>query len=289
MRVRTVKALSLVAACCLLTLGFNNNGCNGGGGGQGALDKICKGEECFSVSEFTQRMQQGLDGQVVGYALTVSANGLLHSEVGYGQRRTEADPPQKPFTTKDRINVASLNKTVTAVAVFRALAAKNFDLNTSIKQFLPSDWTLGQNVDAVTFRELLAHTSGFREDDGTALKSDTAYDDLKAVIARDLNPSNKTNLYQNHDFALFRIIIPYLVGFNEAGVTDKAAALSDAYLAYVNEQVFSPMSIKKVTCKPEKKNPPLYYPFPAGATNGTDFGDWTAKWIYEVKSRVAFN
>lgn len=289
MKITTAKRLTLLATCCLFTLGFNFNNCGGGGGTKpDPLDKICQEDECLSISEFTGRMQDSLNDNTVGYALTVACSGVLHRSVAAGLGRTSADPPQKDFTPTDRMNLASVNKTVTAVAVLKSLAANNLTVDDKIKNYLPSDWTPGANVGDLTFKDLLTHATGFREADGTKLNGNNiAYDHLKTLVERDLKTADKqtdfncsqsaakSNCYKNQDFALFRVIIPYLNGFKEAGVTDKAAALSAAYLDYLNKNVFAPLGSKKVGCAPDKKAPTLFYPFPAGTMKGTDFGDWT--------------
>jgi CubicO group peptidase (beta-lactamase class C family) len=290
---KTARRLSLLAACCFLTFGFNLGNCGGGSGGgkQDPLDKVCHGNECLSISDFSKRMQDALNGQTVGYALTVAYGGLLRDEVAAGLGRTASDPPQKEFKAADRMNVASVNKTVTAVAVLKSLGAKGLDVGTTkIKDYLPSDWTPGENVGDLTFKDLLTHATGFREADGSMPNgNNTGYEDLKKFIERDLKTAdrqtdltcstsaNKSPCYKNQDFALFRVIIPYLNGFSEAGVSDRASALGAAYLAYLNQNIFGPLNIKNVGCAPDKKSPTLFYPFPAGATNGTDFGDWTPR------------
>lgn len=290
-RANNAKRLALLAACCLLTTGFNLNNCGGGGTKQDPLDKVCQGNECLSISEFSQRMLDALNSKTVGYALMVSYGGLLRTEAAAGLGRTSVDPPLKEFKTTDRMNVASVNKTVTAVAVLKSLAANNLTVDEKIKNHLPSDWKPGANVGDLTFKDLLTHATGFREADGKMPNANnTGYDDLKTFVERDLKPAdkqadlncstsaNKSPCYKNQDFALFRVIIPYLNGFKEdSGAADKASALSAAYLAYLNQSVFAPLGIKDVRCAPDKKSPTLFYTFPAGATKGTDFGDWTPR------------
>ena len=73
---------------------------------------------------------------------------------------------------------------------------------------------------------------------------------------------------------MFRIIIPYLNGFSEAGVTDKATATSNAYLSYMNQQVFAPSGLATVSMTPTTYEPSLIYPFPAGTVRGDNLGDW---------------
>ncbi|MBV9925233.1 MAG: serine hydrolase [Acidobacteria bacterium] len=290
MRITTAQRLTLLAICSFLTFGFNLNNCGGGGGTkQDPLDKVCQENECLSIAEFSKRMQDALNGNTVGYALTVSYGGLLRDSAAAGLGRTASDPPQKEFKTSDRMNVASVNKTVTAVAVLKSLAANNLTVDEKIKTHLPGDWKPGANVGDLTFKDLLTHATGFREANGSMPNgNNTGYNDLKQFVERDLKPADrqkdfdcsqsadKSQCYKNQDFALFRLIIPYLNGFKEAGVTDKGTALGAAYLDYLDKNIFAPMSIKNVGCAPDKKSPTLFYPFPAGTINGTDFGDWTA-------------
>jgi hypothetical protein len=116
----------------------------------------------------------------------------------------------------------------------------------------------------------LTHTSGFR-----AAPNDVGYSQLKAMVAGGVNLVDKTFAYMNQNFALFRVVIPYLNGFNESGVTDKDTATSAAYLAYLNQQLFAPSGIATIPAAPASSEPTLCYPMPAGSVSGTHFGDWT--------------
>jgi len=98
---------------------------------------------------------------------------------------------------------------------------------------------------------------------------------LRTLIAQGINLSDKVYHYQNHNFALFRILIPYLNGFDDSGVTDIGTATSLHYLEYMNS-VYG--SYFKVTCDPNASAGThiLSYPYPAGSSQGIDWGDWTA-------------
>ncbi len=89
-------------------------------------------------------------------------------------------------------------------------------------------------------------------------------------MAQNIVPANKVYKYQNANFALFRILIPYLNGFNDTGVQDLAGATDQRYLTYMNS-VYNPDI--PITCTPGN-NPVLSYPYPAGATLGNSWGDW---------------
>jgi CubicO group peptidase (beta-lactamase class C family) len=171
-----------------------------------------------------------------------------------------------------------VSKTLTAVGVIKLLTAKGLSIDAAVAPYLPSDWQRGPNVAGITFKQLLTHTSGIRDQDGNGVD----YEFLKTMIANG-GSTDKSYQYQNQNFALFRIIIPYLNGFKEQGVTDRPLALAKSYLSYMNASVFKPAGLKTVTAKPDAQNPTLFYPFPAGNIHGTDFGDST---LYSAGSGI---
>ena len=98
---------------------------------------------------------------------------------------------------------------------------------------------------------------------------------MRTLIAQGIKLSDKVYDYQNQNFALFRILIPYLNGFDDRGVTDIGAATSQLYLGYMNS-VYGRYFY--VSCKPDEGTgtPILSYPYPALDNNGIEWGDWTA-------------
>ena len=91
---------------------------------------------------------------VVGY---VCIAGSLPPVYG-GMARTDTDSPASPMTPYAMTNVASVSKTLTAVGVLQVLATTlGENIDTSISNYLYSDWTQGQYVSQITFRDLLTH------------------------------------------------------------------------------------------------------------------------------------
>jgi CubicO group peptidase (beta-lactamase class C family) len=185
------------------------------------------------------------------------------------------------MTLDARSDVASVTKTMTAVAALKLLAAKNVSVTSAIAAYLPQSWSLGQGVSAITFAQLLTHTSGFQNLQPSNAPAQT-FSELKTLLASDVSQSYKTQCQQNYaagtfsscynnaNFALFRILIPYLNGFNESGVQDLATATAQQYLSYMNS-VYGPDI--PITCTPTA-NAVWSYPYPPGSTKGTDWGDW---------------
>lgn len=231
------------------------------------LSRTCYNGNCLVYTTWGQKIDSTINQQAVGYGYIIINNGLQMSSNAYGNARTANDPPAAAMALNARSNAASVTKTMTAVAALKLLAAKNVSVNSSIAPYLPGSWQLGQGVSAITFAQLLTHTSGIRD----SLNPDTSYANLKATMAQAILPANKVYNYQNANFALFRILIPYLNGFNDAGVQDIAAATDSRYLTYMNG-VYNPDI--SITCKPGP-NAVLSYPYPPGAAHGTDWSDWT--------------
>src|SRR5688572_23530837 len=83
----------------------------GGGGGGG---------DYFDIGTFHLNLLQALDdGATVGYAYAINVDGFLWAANGVGDARTGDDPPQTAQSATKRMNIASISKTITAVAVLQ--------------------------------------------------------------------------------------------------------------------------------------------------------------------------
>jgi len=168
------------------------------------LSQTCYKGNCLVYTTWGQKIDATINQQAVGYAYIVQNTGLLMASNAYGKARTASDAPQAAMTLDARSNAASVTKTMTAVAALKLLAVKNVSVTSSVAAYLPQSWQLGQGVSAITFEQLLTHTSGIRD----TLNPDSSYANLKTTMAQNILPANKVNNYQNANFALFRILIP---------------------------------------------------------------------------------
>jgi CubicO group peptidase (beta-lactamase class C family) len=156
------------------------------------LGRACYKGNCLEYATWGQKIDSTINQKAVGYAYIIINNGLQMSTNAYGKARTSSDAPETAMTLDVRSNAASVNKTMTAVAALKLLAAKNVSVTSSISPYLPKSWTLGTGVSAITFAELLTHTSGIRD----TLTPDTTYANLKATMAQNIMPANKVGSYQ---------------------------------------------------------------------------------------------
>jgi len=254
---------------CSCAMGSNGIG-NFSNGDLNNSTQICDKGECLVYSDWAQKIDDAIHQQAVGFSYAILDRGQIVAENSFGLARTSTDGPAVAMTADLRMDIASVSKTLTTVAALKLLAAKQISLDSPIYPYLPQSWTFGPNVQTITFKELMTHTSGLRSNQDLA----TGYTDLQNLIAQGIKLSNKVYHYQNHNFALFRILIPYINGFDDSGVSDIGSATSQLYLQYMQGTYGSYFG---VSFNPAEDPTPgiLSYPFPAGSTPGIDWGDLT--------------
>jgi CubicO group peptidase (beta-lactamase class C family) len=229
---------------------------------------VVAGEQ-FSLDRFAEELKKRLDGKGVKYAFLVRYGPAVRCGAA-GPKRTAATPPAQDFTVFDRFNPASVTKPVTAVALLQLLEKRNLSVDQPLYPYLPSTWKPHASVKTITFKQLLNHTSGFRTGGQT-------YDELRKMVEKGVKPSDKVPSYSNLNYALARIVVAYLDGYKEAGVADHGRATSQAFINYLQRNVFDRLSIPGVQFRPDADAPTLFYPFPPGRSRGTTYGDWSTR------------
>ena len=150
-------------------------GCSGGGrrpwaGRFRRSGLYCQCVRVASSSAGKPSIDTQLRGTAVGYVALV---GQSHS-VASGLARKATDPPKLAMGPDVMVNVASVGKMFTTIAVLKSLASHHLSIDSRISPFLPPDWVKGPGIDTITFRELLTHRAGFRLDTGLVFATDNA-------------------------------------------------------------------------------------------------------------------
>ena len=217
-----------------------------------AADIACDATGCISISKLSQNITAKLHNQVVGF---VSVVGDLPT-VFQGQARTAADPPRTAMLPDLPTNVASVTKLITTIAVLKSMAKHGLTLDSRISPYLYRDWKQGPLVDTITFRELLSHSAGFREN---CNGNNTTYAVIKQQIADGVKRSdmvdqngNPIHSYNNCNFAIFRELLPQMEHAPIATQPEslRAAQSASFYIGWVNETVFQPAAVLPRTCRP---------------------------------------
>ncbi len=137
--------------------------------------------------------------------------------VASGLARTAADPPKLAMGPDVMVNVLSVGKMFTTIAVLQSLARHHLSIDSRIWPFLPPDWVKGPGIDTITFRELLTHRAGFRLDSDLVFKtSDAAREQIRQGIQQ---IDKQVADYNNIDFTIFRDMLPFMEGAPRPGTS----------------------------------------------------------------------
>jgi len=113
-----------------------------------------------------QQVEQIVDGQIAagrvpGAVIVIGNAGHVLYREAFGQRATVPDP--EPMTLDTEFDLASLTKVIaTTTAILQLAEAGSINLDAPVAQYWPAFAAHGK--EAVTVRQLLAHTSGLRPD-----------------------------------------------------------------------------------------------------------------------------
>jgi CubicO group peptidase (beta-lactamase class C family) len=255
-------AMALAASCL--------SGCSGGPTAgpaatptlAGSAGGACTAHACISLSRLAHSIDSQLRGHVVGYVALVGPSKVVAS----GLARTAADPPKLAMGPNVMVNVLSVGKMFTTIAVLQSLARHHRSIDSRIWPFLPPDWAKGPGIDTITFRELLTHRAGFRLDSGLVFQTDNA---AREQISHGIDQVDKQVAdYNNINFTIFRDMLPFMEGVRDPGPAARAAAADRFFLSYVQRHVFDPVGVTDATCAPVRHAMLMYPPPGAGTASG---------------------
>ena len=229
-----------------------------------------------NLGELGLTVWKALKDNVSGYILHVRQNGTLVHVGVWNWAQTPADLA-KGWTEDTRMHLASVSKLLTAVGMVKLLITKAMSYDTPIVGYLPTYWTKGANINKITFRHLLTHTSGFSTG-GSA----TDFNTMKTRVAAGV-PGVGSYDYENMNFGLCRILIPIINANISKSAMFSPSLLNDAfwdlttvnaYKAYMQAKVFTPAGVANADFAPAPAIPgALAYPFPFATTKGWNSGD----------------
>src|SRR4030095_11161740 len=103
------------------------------------------------------------------------------------------------------------------------------------------------------------------------------YDEIKCKIQRGVYTDSMgagNSSYNNQNFALFRVIIPNLLGFPNMPAGDDAVTAGH-YIKYIQDSVLSKSQITKSQCYPDTGSYQFYYRWPYTGVKGSKLGAHT--------------
>lgn len=246
--------------------------------------KLALHSKTFNLKKFAANLKTQIAASSVtttpeGYSFMINRDGKIADSFSTGNAYKTNTGTVGKWTTNQEINIASVTKMLSGIAVIQLLKKNNLKITDPIGQWLPAYFNATTAIRNTTFEQLLTHSSGI-------LESNTSYDTIRAIVTRPLaDPTRKANQYSNVNFALFRIMIPYLRDNSSAKNQEQAMVpsnisgfeqwLSSQYVGYMQQNVFSPAGIGITNCKPSL-NSAQAFSEPSGNTQAlANNGDWT--------------
>ncbi len=231
------------------------------------LAGVVMDESVFNVDQFEQNIRDYFVDNSVGFAYAINQGGVNVASDGWGDARRPIDG-QVDWTAGTRMTTASVSKPITATGIIKILQdTQGVGLDSSISPYLPAAWVQGPNIASITFRELLTHDSGLRDGNAGVGNNPRSYAGLQQIISTGVTLAAKNQFsYENSNFALMRVMTPYLLGDGAAAdnAANPAQFTADAYVDYIQANVLAPMGIVANTAPPAV-NPTLVYPLPGNA------------------------
>jgi len=227
-----------------------------------------------------QKLEDSLNTKELGYAFAIYEGTELIAKGSGGFQSKTIDPEgQKAFTPDTKLHIASMTKTLSAMAFLKV--AQQYKLRTTdkIAPFLPAAWSRGAGIDQITFGDLLTHRSGI-----TGLGSncqngsftENVYSGLRRLVEKGVT-TRGGYCYQNANFGLFRVLIPRILGYQFTGneITDDTET-QKRYLAFLQQEIFAKAGVTNAMIVHPQGNPTYTYNFPiASNQRGWNPGDFS--------------
>jgi CubicO group peptidase (beta-lactamase class C family) len=175
----------------------------------------------FSLDKFEQNIKNTYGPQTTGYSYAISQFDKVVRYGAGGNARLAADG-LLAYTPETRQDLYSVTKFVTAVAVCKVLQGQNKTLLEKVVNYLPTNWKVHASYDDLTFEQLLSHKSGFSMEE-------RSFDSLKKMMT--IAQGDQTKNYNNANYALCRILLPYMYYGKNNYIYDELQGLTETSTA----------------------------------------------------------
>lgn len=235
------------------------------------------------AKHFITILNDSLKDRGFGYSFAVyKQNKLLGSGTGGLQARKSETGQDRGVTLDTQMQIASMTKTLTAAAFLKLAREKGIRTTDKIIGYLPKNWLVGPNVELITFKDLLTHTSGIvgmGENCQNGAYTENVWEGLKVLIERGIRKENHGSFcYQNANFGLFRVMIPVITGLQMTGQDNNDALhASRSYEDYVRKNLLEKAGV--ITESFLRNGSPIAtygYDFPYSGEFGFDPGDFSS-------------
>lgn len=131
-------------------------------GGLAGVNRSCVGPGPVDIDDFETWIHRSLAANVVGYGLAISVAGIPAAVGQGGFAQIPLLDANVLFTHQTDIQVASVSKTITAIALLQLMEELDITPDDPIGPYLPPTWVQGPGFSdgSITFDDLLTHQTG---------------------------------------------------------------------------------------------------------------------------------
>ncbi|MES2798144.1 MAG: serine hydrolase [Bacteroidota bacterium] len=182
----------------------------------------------FNHTVFANKIEAKLDGVVPGYSYCIIKNGQVVVQKGKGSARYPVDVPSRSYSNNEIQDIGSVSKFMTALLAMKLLDRTGLPINTALENkvylYMPSYFNASNDFKKVTFRHLLAHTSGI-------INNGSDIEDIESTVEDGINETTDANPlvspkpygqydYQNINYVMLRYAIVYLAASKSKTIAD---------------------------------------------------------------------
>ncbi|MCE7043222.1 serine hydrolase [Dyadobacter sp. CY312] len=234
------------------------------------------------VARLVRNLNDSLKNKGFGYSFVVTRNNEIVGEGFGGHQARDIEEGGERFVTVDtKMQIASMTKTLTAAAFLKLASEKGIKTTDKILPYLPKNWTVGPNIDQISFRDLLLHQSGitgFNDICQNGAVGENGWYGLQLLIEKGIRLENRgRQCYQNANYGLFRVLIPAMLGFqfSDDNYADDHGT-RQSYEKYLKEEILGKLGVSSSGILVNSATSPTFgYDFPySQGTKGFDPGDF---------------
>lgn len=245
-------------------------------------DEVTPGKPLTWFDYFGKALNDSLKAKKVGYGFVILEKGEVRAS-GSGGFRSRASEPEgeKAFTLDTKMHIASMSKTIATMAFLHLAAEKGIKTTDRILPYLPPAWAKGENINQITFRDLMTHRSGIIGLGNNCVNgafTENNWLGFKQLLQQGVKTANRGNYcYQNANFGLFRVLIPGILGYQFTGNdgTDDQQT-QQRFMDYVQKNVFEKVGISNVSANQPTGDPTYSYAYPYTGVAGWNPGNFTS-------------
>src|SRR5947209_3610862 len=189
------------------------------------------GSDFAHIDRYVQSEMQA--ASIPGLAYGIVKDGQVIHLAAFGV----SGPDGRPMTVQTPMQIGSVGKTITALAIRQFINAGKLDPGAALQCYLPwfrlADARAAQDI---TIRDLLAHTSGLSTGDGqdpTLYREGPSSEDLVRGLAsvRPDRPVGSSYEYSNLNYLILGVVVQAVSG--------------QSYEQYVQQHIFAPLDMRQ--------------------------------------------